>query len=276
MTPYLYIGSIISSLFGLNTPQYSETALLLGGGVLLFALVLEASAFIENSGGGTAVRIEPTRDLYRPQGVVYNAPKSSPAPSYSLPRVDSYQSDFDMRCSVKGDIYEAQIKELLKKAVKVFGEVNHYGLNVSSLEIEPRGLRKQYDGGIDIFFTVKDKRGSEKIGAIQCKNWDSSYEVERSEISRFFNVMASSSEKFVHGFFVCNISDTVSDMDMVLFSNINFITIPSLIREKRDRSGAIEDLIEQTANSRKMDFGAEFSRALVYARLNEIKNSLGK
>ncbi|OGS70663.1 MAG: hypothetical protein A3F91_09120 [Flavobacteria bacterium RIFCSPLOWO2_12_FULL_35_11] len=276
MTPYLYIVSIVSSLFGLNTPPHGETALLFAGGLLLFALVLEASAFIENSGGRTAVRSEPTRDLYRSQSVVYNAPKSSPSSSYSLPKIDLYQSDFDMRCGVKGDIYEAQIKELLKKAVKVFGEVNHYGLIVSSLEIEPRGLRKQYDGGIDIFFTVKDKRGSEKIGAIQCKNWDSSYEVERNEISRFFNVMASSSEKFVHGFFVCNIPDTISDMDMVLFRNINFITIPSFIREKRDRSGAVEDLIAQTANSRKADFGAEFSRALVYARLNEIKNSSGK
>ncbi|MDD5373312.1 MAG: hypothetical protein PHO62_07810 [Sulfurimonas sp.] len=311
MTHYLFGGSIISSLFGLNMLQHGGLALASGGGLLFVAFAVEAKAFLKrreaakmsawnvrlrdnySSARGGYCYVPPQRVYDEHKALDFKANSeingsgfamhqnhigcqvkpSVVRESFSLSRVDlSCQSDFDMRCTVKGDVYESQIKELLKKAVRVFGDANHYGLDVSSLEIEPRGLRTQYDGGIDIFFTVRDRRGDKKIGAIQCKNWDSDRQIESSEIWRFFNALTSSNRKFVHAFFVCNIFGTVSDIDRALFKNINFLTIPSLNREKRNRQKSADDLIEQLECFKKGDFGAEFARALVHARLYEVKN----
>lgn len=181
--------------------------------------------------------------------------------------------DFNMKCKIKGDVYEAQIHNLIREACKVFGTIHSYRLLLETLEINPRGLRDKFDEKIDISFKIRDSFGKERVGAIQCKNWDSAYEVKTEYVYSFLGKAFALEDVFVHAFFVCNLATTTCGIDRNSFKNVNFLTVPSKKRANLNKSGAVDDLLNQTfaleKNSQK-DFGVEFSLAMLYAARFEI------
>lgn len=293
MTYIFYLMSISVSLYGFSASDVSSFISLSSGTFLFGGLFFDAVGFVKgkvnNKKNRDSASVYYDAPIYGGHSgyeshaalmrAIDESPYSYPHPgqkriSESDPKKASFSKNNDALWKVKGNAYEVQIGDLLKKACEVFGSVNNYSLNVGSFELNPRGIKEKYDKKIDISFKVRDSFGRERVGAIQCKNWDSAYEAQSEYISSFLYSAASLESVFVHAFFVCNLSATTCQIDKDFFQNINFVTIPSKKRAARFKDESMADLISQASmlsSGIKKDFGVEFSLALVHARIYEMQ-----
>lgn len=288
--------SIAVSLYGFGASDVSSFFSLSSGTFLFGGLFFDAVGFAKKKADAslptstsdfrfkrsaeTVKKSEPYYgDLYIPKT---NLIKRSPADFSMYDKVESFvkvepqryvsDNEFDAMCKAKGNAYEMEIAELLKRACMVFGGVNSYRLNAGSLTVNPRGIREKYDEKIDISFRVRDSLGRERVGAIQCKNWDSAYEAQKEYVHHFLGSASSMDRDFVHTFFICNSFDTINGIEKARFKSVNFVVIPSIKRCLSSKVEALNDLAMQIAElgrARKMDFGAEFSLALLHAKIYE-------
>lgn len=275
-----YVLSILLSLYILFVDK-DVSCILLILAIVLFLLPLSVQIFSffkerKKVKRASSVQIvsEPIR--YEPQEMDYFRILDFPISDYSSARrVNNFlaQKQIEMRQKAKGDDYEIQIANLIKRACVIFDF--GYTLDVNSLVIEQRGITDKYGGKIDIAFSVKTKMGLVKDGVIQCKNWDCDYEIEARDIRAFsLESKYANMNNWVNAFYIVNKPDTIASINKRDFSNIDFLVIPSRDRIAREREVAIDELAVQVNRIKKIknrNFGMDFSLAMFYACLQEIQ-----